>query len=850
MSSLFGIGGGGNVGASGSFYDYEIENSVRMSDASNSQIYWSAGTPSSGNIWTASFWFKKYSVGAGQAANEMFGAGSSGAAYMFWAFDGNDKFTFQSTADGNKGATTGSPVFRDVSAWSHMVIRADTTQSTQADRLRVYLNGEQLTTWGTDSIGTSTWNYINQSGFNQYWGGASGIANGNPGCNFYLADINFCDGQSYDASYFGEDKNGIWVPIDPSVTYGNNGYRLEFKQTGTSADASGIGADTSGNGNHFTIAGITAEDIVLDSPSANWATMNPLYPGVGITYYEGNLKLSASSGFSTTAYGSQSTIAIPKDKKVYIEIEETVTEGNVWSAGIATANDKPNSTLVGGPQSITVYNRQVYVNGVENDYGASAGLGGLGSTRLQAGDILGIAVDGSTGEVWFAQNNSWFKTPTTNDSGTVGDPSAGTNPIGTISNPKDEDLFLVVSGNGASNIWINFGQDTQNIASAESDANELGTFEYAPPTDHVCLATPSLTEPAIGPNSTEQADDNFSAVIYTGDNSQSVTGIGFQPDLVWVKTRDHSYNHQLHDSVRGATAGALFSNSSGAETAFEFDSFDSDGFTTDSGNITGINATGDSQVAWNWKAGGTAVSNTSGSITSSVSANSTAGVSIVTYTGAGTGTVGHGLGATPSMYIVKCRSNSATNWRVYNKHLASDAETDYLTLDSTATKNDATFWNDTAPTDDVFSVFNFDDTGTSGRTYVAYVFADVEGFSKFGSYEGNSSGTNGPFVYTGFAPSLVLGKAIDQTGRWWMYDSARSPQMNYTIGTGAYIAANSTMANGSQVEASDSGVNAIQLLSNGFKVNTTNGEWNGNNLTYIYLAFADADGPFKYSRAR
>ena len=335
--SIIKAAGSGDQASTG-FYSFTIDNSVRMSDASNSQIYWQAGTPSSGNIWTASFWFKKYSIGAGQAANEMFGAGSGGAAYMFWAFDGNEKFTFQTTADGNKGNTTGSPVFRDTNAWYHMVLRADTTQSTQANRLRVYLNGEQLTVWGTDSIGTSTWDFINQSGFNQYWGGASGIANGNPGCNFYLADINFCDGQSYDASYFGETKDGIWVPIDPSVTYGNNGYRLEFKQTGTSANASGIGADTSGNDNHFTVAGIAADDVVPDSPTNNFPTWNPLQPQGAAqgtnTLSEGNLK----AGNSLNAYGQSMGSMSVLSGKWYTETYVSDTGYPSWHVGWTYGN--------------------------------------------------------------------------------------------------------------------------------------------------------------------------------------------------------------------------------------------------------------------------------------------------------------------------------------------------------------------------------------------------------------------------------------------------------------------------------------------------------------------------------
>jgi hypothetical protein len=799
MSLLHGVGSGlGGAGDSGgalgssSIYSHTINQSLRFEDGDTAYLSKTWGSAADSNqIYTFSCWFKRGNLGNSGIVNFLssINTGSgTGQGSNHYGFYNNDKLSYF-TENGGKNAYT-QRVFRDPSAWSHVTYQYDTTQSTATDRLKIYVNGVNIPqgsdNWTSAGFGfdetpalNSVMTSMNQNGrLNAIGAGINGSVN-RYYFDGYLAEVIMLDGVTTDCTAFGEFVDGVWIPKAYSGSYGTNGYRLTFEGTGTGTTTQGttaqtnIGDDQSGNGNNWAVTDLVASDVVSDSPTSNWATMNPLYAGVGITYYEGNLKLSASSGFSTTAYGSQSTIAIPKDKKVYIEIEETVAIGNVWAAGIATASDKPNSTSVGGPQSITVYNRQVYVNGVENDYGSSYGLGGLGSAQLQAGDILGIAVDGSTGEVWFAQNNNWFKTPTANDTGSVGDPSAGTNPIGTISNPNDEDLFLVVSGNGASNIWVNFGQDTTNISSAESDANGLGTFEYAPPTDHVCLATPSLTEPTIGPGQSSQADDNFETVLYAATGStQSITGI-FQPDFVWIKARDGAGSgrqHMLFDSVRGATKDLNSHNStSEATVSTSLTSFNSDGFTI--GGDSDVNTNGENFVSWNWKAG-TAFSNDAsatsiGTIDSAGSVNQDAGFSIVTYTGnlssSGTASVAHGLGVRPEMVIYKSRNVSGGDdgsWSIWHDDLSR--------------------------------------------------------------------------------PAFLLWKnASAGSTQWIIFDAVRNT-FNYAD---LQLRPNETTA---EIDGGDS--YGIDLLSNGFKVRSSDSNFNGSGNTIIYLAFAEQ--PFKFANSR
>ena len=319
----------------------------------------------------------------------------------------------------------------------------------------------------------------------------------------------------------------------------------------------------------------------------------------------------------------------------------------------------------------------------------------------------------------------------------------------------------------------------------------------------------------------------FNTVLYTGNGStQSITGVGFQPDWVWLKQRNTTRNHPVTDSVRGANK-QLYTNLTSAESTDSgtVTGFISDGFTVGSDNQANQNS--GTFASWNWKANGTASSNTDGSITSSVSANTTAGFSIVSWTGTGsTGTVGHGLGATPSMIIIKERNN-ATSWIVYHHKNTSAPATDYLLLNSTqATDDYADYFNDTAPTSSVFTIDTAGDINGSSDTYIAYCFAEKKGYSKFGSYTGNGN-ADGPFVYTGMSPSFVMVKASSTTGNWTMFDNKRSP-FNFVD--------NHLYANTNAAEQTAS-AGYIDFLSNGFKKTDTFNNASGE--TYIYMAFAE-----------
>jgi hypothetical protein len=438
------------------------------------------------------------------------------------------------------------------------------------------------------------------------------------------------------------------------------------------------------------------------------------------------------------------------------------------------------------------------VNGVASAYGAS----------YTDNDVISIAVNLVDNEVTFYKNGA--------SQGTITGVTSGT-------------YFHRVRFNNAA------GQQAEAIGNWGQRP-----FAYTAPSGFKALVTTNLPEPTV-----VQGDDYFNTVLYTGTGAagNAVTGVGFAPDWVWLKSISQSYSHALFDVLRGRANGLISDSTSGdiaSAAGNDFVSFDSDGFTVGTfENFNTPNNVLSNPVAWCWKADGAGVSNTAGTITGTVtvSANTIAGISIVTYTGNGVAgaTVGHGLGAVPRMIIVKNR-DAADAWQVYHAANTANPETDYLVLNTTAATADALDrWNDTAPTSSVFSLGDGAEVNTDTEDYVAYCFAEVEGFSKFSSYTGNAS-ADGPFVYTGFRPAFLLVKRSDASDNWFLLDDKRD---SYNI-----------MGNLLQAQASDAEFYSAQLdfTSNGFKLRTTAGGYNASAGTYIYMAFAE--NPFKNSLAR
>ena len=328
-----------------------------------------------------------------------------------------------------------------------------------------------------------------------------------------------------------------------------------------------------------------------------------------------------------------------------------------------------------------------------------------------------------------------------------------------------------------------------------------------------------------------KSTDYFNTKLYTGTgSSNALTGVGFQPDFTWIKSRSNSYSHTFTDAVRGLTK-VIASNNANAEytSTTEITSFDSDGFTV--GTDAGVNNSSSTFASWNWKANGQGSSNTNGTINSTyTSANTTSGFSIVSYTGNGSAgaTVGHGLGQTPGVFLTK-RLSGTSSWGMYHQSTGAGG---FMEFNGTSgLQSNVAYFNNTAPTSSVFSIGTDAVNNTSGSTYIAYCFAEKKGFSAMGSYTGNGN-ADGPMIFTGFKPAFIIVKASSISGNEWnIWDSKRNP-LN--------VADKVLWANTSNTEAEIAYDYDIDMLSNGFKARTANARLNQNGATYIYMAFAEA----------
>jgi hypothetical protein len=399
-----------------------------------------------------------------------------------------------------------------------------------------------------------------------------------------------------------------------------------------------------------------------------------------------------------------------------------------------------------------------------------------------------------------------------------GSPSTGANPSQTFTAGTSLSPAL---GAGGGTVVFNFNAGQRS-------------FQTAAPSGFKSLNTANLPTPTI-----LKGSSYFDTKLYTGNGStQTISGLGFSPDFVWLKSRTNANWHELNDTVRGA-GKILYSNQTNAEaTVGTFTAFNSDGFSVSTTGGDGTNFLNAAMVGWCWDAGTSNVTNTQGSITSTVRANASAGFSIVTYTGNGTNgaTVGHGLGVTPSMIIIKSRSLSVEGWNTYHASLTAG---NALQLNSTQAQfTGSPQMYPTAPGSSVFTLGTNSGTNSNGATYVAYCFAPVAGFSAFGSYTGNGS-ADGPFVFCNFRPRWIMIKSTSVAGDWCLWDSARSPEN--TMDELLY-------ADLSNAEQGNNTAMQIDACSNGFKIRGSNNQNNGSAQTYVYCCFAES--PFSIARAR
>ena len=923
---------------------HQIDRSLRFNDDDTAHLSRTPSSASNRTTWTWSAWVKRSKVGA-EANLFSVGASSTEAAFRF-----NTDDTLQ-VRDGGGGELTTNAVFRDPSAWFHIVVALDNTKSTDTDRFKLYVNGVEQTYSGSTYASQNTNSDFNTTNTHYIGRQVHNTANLFDG---YLTEIHFVDGTQLAASDFGfYDSNNVWQPKDckDNLTYGTNGFYLKFADNTSN---SALGTDSSGNDNDWTVNNITANagalqgqtwsnNITTTGNSGNWWPTYPvtyifdatttnyghpngdgsavtvtfnLSPAVtcntGVTFIGGlstnsvgvtisindGTAVNCTAGSSSTTEtvvpfsGSVSKIVLTRTANsggllMYgfkIDGSRLVDSGVTWTGSEDTdslidtpTNYTPDSGNPGGNYAtfspIDSHSSNTFANGnleatnagvtvfanltmgftsgkwyceieangggatscmvgvcdlnkphANRKYGQTGGLymyqatgglysGGFGGSfsngtygsAYSDGDIIGIGLDMDNGNVRFYINGS--------DQGQANTSSLA----GALVSPA------VNNDTNTASFKLNTGQRP---------------FAYTPPTDHKAICTTNFADPTIADGSTAMDVVTYTGTV-TDTSSQTVTGLNFQSDLVWIKRRDGANSHQLVDSVRG-TGKWLESSSDGAEgssnTNGVLTAFNSNGFTL-TGGSTNANLcceSGFTYVGWAWDAGTSTATNTDGSITTNVRANASAGFSIIGYTGNATtgATLGHGLNSAPELLIFKVRSDSGS-WYTYHE---SAGATKYFTLDRTHGATSNSFLNNTAPTNSVITLSNAFEVNGVGEDIICYAWTSVSQYSSFGSYVGNGS-SSGPFVFTGFRPALVICKASSTTSSWNIFDSTRASHNVVKAGL---------LADSANAEFSSS--DRIDILSNGFKVRSGSAEPNASGVTYVYMAWAEH--PFATARAR
>jgi hypothetical protein len=795
-------------------------------------------------------------------------SGSGDYGYMLGNYDGSSQFMtlqpdFRSTSEhfawylGNGSAWGWDYTSGDIkpNTWHHVTI------SRTSGTLRMFLDGVRLTniqSFSASSGSISGGNVINNTTSYNLSAFRIGEAYaGQKAYKGYVSNVRFIVGSSIRNS----DSN-FTVPTSTltdvtntklltatNLTIGddissNNNDGTAYNQ----ARASGVnpfGAytffdDVSGNNNNWSPNNLTYTDVVLDGTN-NFATMN--HNDFAMYLSEGNLKVSNSTGSGSII--ARSTMLVPPNSgKWYFEGYNTVTSSNghyigVWcptglNAAISSGyHDDANFGIISGHECVAYLS-----NGTIRNNSTSSTVTGLDDFNT-SGDIVGVLLDMDAQTVQFYNN--------------------GTIQGSAQSLPNTTDPYgFFVAGHNSKGVIFNAGQDDSfaglKAPNGISDESDTGVFSQSQGANGKAWNSANLPSGAINTLNDETPEDYFNTVLYSGDSTSSngITGVGFQPDLVWIKERNGTFNHVVQDSVRGIGATSYYylaTDNTGAE-ASQTDgdgllSLDTDGFTVGFNDTGAWNETGSTYAAWNWKANGSGVSNTDGSITSTVSVGATSQqnwFSIVSYTGNNTdgATVGHGLGVVPSLIITKSRSaTSLTGWMTKHKDLASNYNVALNKTDA-AWNPSSNGWVGDLTSDTTFSLengtVNGNNANQSGVTYIAYCFANAEGLCKVGSYVGNGS-SDGTFVYTGFRPAWVMIKRTNSTGSWVIQDSTRNPYNDLDL----YLLAESSNAEATLANVAD-------YCSNGFKLRLNATSTNASGSSYIYLALAEQ--PFKYANAR
>ena len=680
---------------------------------------------------------------------------------LFLLFDTTDTLSVANTAGGTQtNWRTSTAVFRDPAAWYHVVINVDTTNATANNRVNAWVNGVQITAWST--LTNPTQNFA--TNFNL---SGNVVRIGNPfSTNYadgYMTDIQFIDGQALSASQFGEvdATTGSWKPKSYTGTYGTNGFHLDFADN-SAATATTLGKDVSGNTNNYTPNNFS---VAAGANNDSLIDVPTAYDDGG----NGRGNYCTWNPVYTAAVTSSllNGMLVSNNNAASAEMLGTIeAQSGKWYFEATNAGSNNGNTWAIGIRNV--------LTGVNYEYLVNA------ATIL----LVGIRYDLDAGTIDYTLNGStWVNIASSLPSG----------------------AYVPMTRRTTFNVQIiaNFGQRP---------------FTYTRPTGYLTLNTFNLPAPPITKSTTA-----FDTLLYTGNaTSRNISGLSFQPDLVWIKKRNStsSGDHGLYDSVRGATRFLNITTADEGVDTQALTGFNSDGFGL--GNNAFVNSNTNTFAAFNWKKG------------------VTPGFDIVTYTGTGAvRTVPHGLGVAPKMMFIKPRTTVGTDfgWTVYHASLAAPS-TSYLQLNSSAVQvtGATNAFNSTSPTATEFTVSTSGRVNLSGDTYLAYLWSEVPGFSRFGAYTGNAL-ADGPLVWCGFRPAFILIKiATGVSGNWVL--------INTKTGT-TNVVGPSLTPNSTAVEAT---ATLLDVLSNGFKIRTNSALVNNTGSQFVFAAFAEY--PFKYALAR
>ena len=787
-----GNGTGQRVGKFVPFTDNgTIANSVIFNDGDNAYLDRTFG---SGNqkIWTFSFWVKRCTLGAGQRIISRRTGGGSTTATM--GFNSSNEFNFYDPSNGGEYIT--SRTFEDTSKFYHFLIRYEASNGTAGDRLQIYVDGD-LQTFGTtgsiaDTNGNFNANVVHAIGKYQY--------NNSEYFDGYLAEVNWIDGTNYGPETFGvtDTSTGRWVPKTLSgITYGTNGFRLTFQNNDAVANL-GYDYQTSNRSttNDFSVTNLATTDQTTDSPTQLHNTFADFTSGASLS--EGNLTVSTGTSGGYAQAVAQPSFGV-NTGKWYWEVKITTVGAGLWgwkddgSAGGSQASSSGSQGSGNFSGALSTGGAGGYSAGswfVDHEYTKEVNY-----ITVEANDVLMFAMDLDNGKGYVGRAVSGSGTGSTGWFNSA-DPAAGTGDVGGCHRANGVNKFYPCA--------------------VRLDSNSVGEYNFG---QRTFAATPP---------------DGFSAIQQDNlpETAKGVSG------LVWAKSRDNTgatLPHQIVDSSRGV-GNRLIPNDTNAEAfnANHLTKFLKGGYAT--GDINVLNTADDSMVAWNWVAnsGTTESISVAGDIdiASTVQKNTTAGFSIVQWTGdnASTAGIGHGLSAAPEWILIK-NLDDVTDWFVYHKSVDADKT---LKLNSNAAPGNFTTgkFDHSEINATKFEVAQGSSSANSvngsSDNMIAYCWHGVDGFSKFGSYTGNGN-ANGPFIYTGFTPRFLMIKRTNTTGSWFMYDTIREP-LNPVF---RWI-----LADSSNAENSSNVTRYVDILSNGFKLRGTGGDVNQSGGTLVYMAFA------------